>query len=186
MAQSELTETRLKTAQVFNGVLLDVRRDEVRLPDGRTSVREVIHHPGAAAVLPVRDDGRLVLVRQYRYAIDQETIEVPAGKRDANEAAAVTAERELAEEIGYGCHRLESLGMIHPSMGYCDETIEIFLARDLFRQDGSLDEDEFVQPLETTFDEALAWVREGKITDVKTIIALDWATRALAGEWRQV
>lgn len=186
MAHSELTETRLETAQVFRGVLLDVRRDEVRLPDGRMSVREVIRHPGAAAVVPVWDDGRLMLVRQYRYAIAQETIEVPAGKRDANEAAAVTAERELTEEIGYGCHRLESLGMIHPAVGYSDETIEIFLARDLFRQEGALDEDEFVKPLESTLDEAQRWVREGKITDVKTIIALDWAVRALAGEWRRV
>lgn len=183
MPGHDLRETRLTTTQVYRGVLLDVRRDEVELPNGRRSVREYIRHPGAAAVVPVPAPGRVVLVRQYRYALEAETIEVPAGKRDAGEELSVTARRELAEETGYECSELMRLGLIHPSVGYSDESIEIYLARGLRRTEGRADPDEFIEPLECPLQEALEWVRQGKITDVKTIIALDWADRYLSGAW---
>ena len=183
MSDHDLRESRLTTTQVYRGVLLDVRRDEVELPNGRRSVREYIRHPGAAAVVPVPAPGRVVLVRQYRYALAAVTIEVPAGKRDAGEEPSVTARRELAEETGYECSELLRLGLIHPGVGYSDESIEIFLAQDLARVEGGTDPDEFVEPMECPLPEALEWVRQGKITDVKTIIALDWAERYLSGTW---
>ncbi len=183
MPDRHLREKRISGANVFRGVLLDVYRDEVALPDSGTSVREYIRHPGAAVLAPLTDDGRLIFVRQFRYALDRVMVEFPAGKLDPGEDPAVAAARELAEEIGYHPGKLTHLGLIHPCIGYSDERIEVFLAEQLRPRAAAAEADELLEPFELDLEEALAWVREGKITDVKTIIALYWTEKYLAGEW---
>ncbi len=183
MPDRHLREKRLSGANVFRGVLLDVWRDEVTLPDGGTSVREYIRHPGAVVMAPQLDDGRLIFVRQFRYALGRVMVELPAGKLDPGEDPAVAAARELAEETGYHPGQLTHLGLIHPCIGYSDEQIEIYLATELEPAEGASEHDEFLEPFDLGLEVALEWVREGKITDVKTTIALYWAERHRAGAW---
>ncbi len=178
-----LKEKTLSSASVFKGKLLDVRRDEVELPDGITTIREYIRHPGAAVMVPLLENGDLVFLSQYRYAVGEVMVELPAGKLDPGEAPLDTAKRELVEETGYTCERLTRLGLIHPCIGYSDERIAVYLATGLKPAKAEGESDEFVEPFELSLKEALEWIRQGKITDVKTIIALYWAERHLAGEW---
>ncbi len=183
MPDRHLRENRLTGANVFRGMLLDVWRDEVTLPDGGTAVREYIRHPGAVVMVPLMDDGRLIFVRQFRYALGRVMVELPAGKLDPGEDPAVAASRELAEETGYHPGQLTHLGLIHPCIGYSDERIEVYLAEQLRPQAAAAEADELLEPFDLDFKEALEWVREGKITDVKTIIALYWTERHRAGAW---
>jgi ADP-ribose pyrophosphatase len=184
MPPEDLKENTVSSSSVFRGKLLDVYQDEVILPDGKVSIREFIRHPGAAVMVPLLEKDRIIMLRQFRYALDQVLVELPAGKLDLGEAPETTAERELAEEIGYTSHSLTRLGMIHPCIGYSDEQIVVFLAEDLTRVDAQGERDEFVEPFEITLPEALTWIENGRITDVKTIIALYWAERYLSGNWR--
>ncbi len=179
----DLREKTIASQSVFKGRLLDVWRDEVALPNGATSIRETIRHPGAAVMVPVPGDNRVILVRQFRYAVGQVMVELPAGKLDPGEEPEATARRELAEEIGYLPGHLVRLGLIHPCIGYSDEQITVYLATGLQPTTTNYDGDEFLEPFELSMDGALEWIRQGKITDVKTIIALYWAERHLAGEW---
>ncbi len=181
---SHLHEERLDSTQVFDGVLLDVRRDRVRLPDGGESVREYIIHPGAVVVIAVLDDGRLLFENQFRYPLQRDFLELPAGKIDAGEAVEQTARRELLEETGYEADTWRHLGVMHPCIGYSDERIEIFLARGLRKvAEPSLDHNEFLDVLSLSLREAVEAVRTGRITDAKTITALFWAEKVLAGAW---
>ncbi len=183
MADRHLREKPLSSRSVFKGILLDVYRDEVTLPGGGRAVREYIRHPGAAVMVPRLDDGRLIFVRQFRYALDRVMVEFPAGKLDPGETPVYAAARELAEEIGYHPGKLTRLGLIHPGIGYSDEGIEVFLAEELQPRPAATAADELLEPFELSLEEALEWVPEGKITDVKTIIALYWTERYLAGHW---
>ncbi len=160
-----------------------VFRDSVSMPDGNTSIREHIRHPGAAMVVPMLENGRLIMVRQYRYALGRVMVEFPAGKHDPGEDSITTANRELLEETGYTAHEMTYLGHIHPAIGFSDEQIELYIARDLHAGKANTDHDEFLQVFETTLHEALNWVELGQITDTKTIIALYWVERYLAGRW---
>ena len=160
-----------------------MRRDEVELPDGSTGVREYIRHPGAVVMAPLLEGSRLVLLRQFRYAVGEVMVELPAGKVDPGEEPEEAARRELAEEIGYTCGKLVRLGLIHPCSGYSDERIVVYLAKGLQRQAARSESDEFVEPFELGLEEALGWIEQGRITDVKTIIALYWAERHLKREW---
>ncbi len=178
-----LTEKTLSSKPVFRGRLLDVRRDEVELPDGATTVREYIRHPGAAVMVPLLENGNLVFLRQYRYAVGAVMVELPAGKLDPGEDPLDTARRELAEETGYTSRDLVRLGLIHPCIGYSDEQIVVYLATGLRPAEARTEHDEFVEPFELSLEEALAWIEQGRITDVKTIIALYWTERYLAGGW---
>ena len=182
---NRLKEKCLHAGVVYQGRLLDVRRDEVELPDGSQAVREYIRHPGAAVMVPLREDGTIIFLRQFRYALDRVMVELPAGKLDAGEEPEATARRELAEEIGYTARDLVRLGLIHPCIGYSDEEIVVYLAQNLERREAEAEVDEFVEPFDLGLEEALGWIEEGKITDVKTIIALYWAERYLQGEWGQ-
>jgi ADP-ribose pyrophosphatase len=167
-----LAETTIGSEDVFDGVLLKVRRDVVRLPDGNTAVRECIRHPGAVLILAQRDDGRIPFVRQFRYPVGQVLLELPAGRIDPGEAVEGCARREFREETGYAAREWRRLGMIHPCVGYSDERIEIFLARDLVDVGARPDADEFLEILHLTPDEAEQAARDGRITDAKTVCAL--------------
>ncbi|HEX6265453.1 MAG TPA: NUDIX hydrolase [Burkholderiales bacterium] len=171
----DLTEHCISSERVFDGALLKVHRDAVRLPDGNTGAREYIRHPGAVAVVPLFDDGRVLLERQFRYPHGREFIELPAGKLEPGEPHLDTAKRELLEETGYVAQEWTRLGVIHTAIAYTDEAIGLFLARKLTKERSpQLDAGEFVETLIVPLDEALAMVREGRITDCKTVAALLW------------
>jgi ADP-ribose pyrophosphatase len=171
----DLTEQFLSGELVFDGKLLKVHRDVVRLPDGTEGAREYIRHPGAVAVVPLFEDRSVLLERQFRYPHGREFIEVPAGKLEPDEPHLATAKRELLEETGYAAAEWTRLGLIHTSIAYSDEGIELFLARKLRKErPPRLDAGEFVETLIVPFDEALAMVRDGRITDSKSVAALLW------------
>ncbi len=171
----DLTEHRLSGELVFDGKLLKVHRDRVRLPDGSEGAREYIRHPGAVAIVPLFDDGRVLLERQFRYPQRREFIEVPAGKLEPDEPHLDTAKRELLEETGYAAGEWTRLGVIHSAIAYTDEAIDLFLAKKLRKEhSGALDPGEFVETLIVPFGEAIAMIRDGRITDTKTVSALLW------------
>jgi ADP-ribose pyrophosphatase len=172
--QTDLSEQTLDGEEVFAGRLLKVHRDRVRLPDGSETVREYIRHPGAVAIVALFDDGRVLLERQHRYALRRDFIEIPAGKLDPGEAHLVTAKRELLEETGYVAAEWRRLGIIHNAIGYSDEGIELWLARKLEKRERKLEQDEFLETLVVPFDEAVAMVRDGRVTDAKTVAGLLW------------
>jgi ADP-ribose pyrophosphatase len=176
---SKLKETQLSTEQIYKGTLLDVRRDEITLPNGKTSAREYIKHPGAACIVPVLPDGNIALIKQYRYPVQSEMIELPAGKLDPGEKPEVCAKRELEEEIGYSAGKLTFVCNIHPAIGFASEKMWIYLAEDLIKTVENTDHDEFLVLMPTHLDDAIKMVWDGKITDVKTIIGLLWAERLL-------
>ena len=170
----DLTEKELSSKQLFSGRLLEVYIDKVLLPNGKTSTREWIDHPGAACIIPVFPNGKLGLIRQYRYAAKNEFIEFPAGKLDKGESPESCAKRELEEEIGYTTKTLTFLTNIHPAIGFCNEKMWIYLAEDLTKTSEKKDEDEFLELIQTTPEKAINMVKNGEITDVKTVIGLLW------------
>jgi ADP-ribose diphosphatase len=177
--ESDFTETVQSSKTVYRGRLLHVLEDEVRLPDGRSARREYIRHPGAAVMLPMPDPASVVLVRQFRYPLERHFYEVPAGKIDPGEAPLATARRELQEECGFVAAEWRHLATIHPCIGYSDERMELFLARQLTPVEHAPEQDEFLEVLTVSLGEALGWIRDGRITDVKTVIGLMWADRFL-------
>lgn len=177
----DLQEICLESAAVYDGHLLHVRKDSVRLSNGQVHIREYITHPGAVAVLALLDNGRLVMERQYRYAPQREFIEIPAGKIDPREDLLCTAQRELLEETGYIAAEWTHLATTWPCIGYADEHIDYFLARGLTYQGRRLDDGEFLEVFELSLTDALEMVRQGKINDSKTIIGLFWLEKTLKG-----
>jgi ADP-ribose pyrophosphatase len=169
-----VTEEFLQGELVFSGRLLEVHRDRVRLPDGSEGVREYIRHPGAVAIVALFDDGRVLLERQYRYPLQREFIEIPAGKLETGENHLETARRELLEETGYVAAEWRRLGLIHNAIGYSDEGIEIWAARGLELREQQLAQGEFLEVFTVPLAEAQAMARDGRITDVKTIAGLLW------------
>lgn len=174
MARKDLSEHFVSGEEVFSGRLLRVRRDLVRLPDGNQSVREYVRHPGAVVMVALFEDDRVLLERQFRYPHGRDFIELPAGKLEPGEPHLQTAQRELLEETGYVASDWRRLGVMHPSVGYTDEAIELFLAKGLTKKEARLDDGEFLEVLEVPFAEALAMVRDGRITDAKSIAGLLW------------
>jgi ADP-ribose pyrophosphatase len=179
----KLTEKKLKSEVVYEGPFLKVVKDDVELPNGKTGTREYIPHPGAAMIIPVTDQGRLMMIRQFRYPLQSIFIEFPAGKIDAGETALQAAKRELIEEIGQSAKEFKHLTTIHPVIGYSNEHIEIYLAQGLAPAEQHLDEEEFVDVFETSFDDAMKLMKEGKITDVKTMVGLFWYQQVLKNNW---
>jgi ADP-ribose pyrophosphatase len=179
----DFSETTIASEKVFDGVLLHVRKDIVRLPNGHIATREYIEHQGAAMVLAFVDERTLLLERQFRYPLRRHFIELPAGKIDRGEEPLNTAQRELREECGYEAAFWRHLGTLHPCIGYADERIELYLARDLTHVGDALDEDEFLQVFHVSIDEALEWIRTGRITEPKAITGLLWADKIARGEW---
>lgn len=172
---SHLIESELSSKTVFEGALLNVRKDRVLLPNGKESIREYIVHPGAVVILAFLDNGKLLFEKQYRYPLRRVFLELPAGKIDPGESIIDTARRELKEETGYIASEWEYLGVMHPCIGYSDERIEIFSARGLhLAGERELDHNEFLDVLELSPDDARQAVWDGRITDAKTITSLFW------------
>jgi len=177
---SDLKETRIASEQKFSGRLIKLYLDQVELPNGQTSSREWIDHPGAVCLIPILPDDKICLIRQFRYGPGEEFIEIPAGKLDSGEAPLECAYRELEEETGYRANKLTFLTNIHPAIGFSNEKMWMYLAEDLEKYENKLDQDEFLELLPTPLEKALDWIWSGKITDVKTIIGLLWAKRLLS------
>ena len=178
-----LLETGLDREEVFAGQLLHVRRDTVRLPDGKQACREFVTHPGAVLMIAELTNGKLLFERQFRYPLDRVFLELPAGKIHPGEEILLTAQRELREETGYVAEHWHHLGTIHPCIGYSDERIEIFFARGLSHVGHALDDGEFLEVLELDLEEAIEAVRDGRLTDGKSVAGLFWAERVLSGRW---
>jgi ADP-ribose pyrophosphatase len=167
-----LVETPIESECVFQGKLLHVRRDQVRLPDGGEATREYIVHPGAVLIVPVLADGRLVVERQFRYPLNRVFLEFPAGKLDPGESPLATARRELVEEAGYTATEWTRLGTVHTVVSYSTEAIEFFLAEGLTHVGARLDPGEFLEVGVLSIAEMLAALDRGEVTDVKTVAAL--------------
>lgn len=169
-----LVERRVGGATLLAGGFLEVHKDEVLLPDGSAATREYIRHPGAVAVVPILDDGRLVLVRQYRYPVAKVLLEWPAGKRDDGESTLACAMRELQEETGYTAREWAYGGEIHNAAAYSSESIWIWFARGLVAGAQRLDHGEFVEPVVLGEAELEALAARDGLPDVKTLIGLQW------------
>ncbi len=171
---TQLKEKKLSSKSIYKGSLLDIYVDEVQVHNGKRKVREYTKHPGAAAVIPILPDGKIGLIRHYRYPTNQIHIEVPAGKIDPGEDIETTARRELAEEIGYIPQKLTFLTKINPCIGYSDESIWLYLGEELKQVNDYTTGDESIEFYPVTFDDAVELVWTGKVTDVKTIISIFW------------
>lgn len=180
---AHLREVGVGFEQVFRGRLLDVRRDTVRLPDGSQATREYIKHDGAVMVVPILDDGRLVMERQWRYPIDQVMLEFPAGKIDPGESPFTCARRELLEETGYAAAQWARIGVIHNAIAYSSEAIEVWFARGLRHDGAKLDDGEFLEVTLLSVDELDALCAAGQVSDTKTLFGLLWLQNWRAGRW---
>ena len=178
-----LRETCIESEQVWRGRLIDLRRDRVRLPDGREAGREYIVHPGAVMVVPILDDGRLVVERQYRYPLHRAFVEFPAGKLDGDEPPFDCAVRELAEETGYRAAEWARAGILHNAIAYSDEGIEVWFARGLTAGPARLEDGEFLDVFTLTLDELEQQAQRGELTDAKTLIGILWLSKWRAGQW---
>ncbi len=170
-----MTDYRLATKRVYEGRVLKVDLDLVSLPNGKQTNLEMIRHPGASAVVPLFPDGRVRLIRQFRYAAEAFILEVPAGKLDPGETPARCAAREVEEEAGVRAGRLHSLGFIFTTPGFTDERIHLFAATGLTPVERHLDDDEVIDTVDMTLSEALRLARTGGIQDSKSLCAL-WRT----------
>jgi ADP-ribose pyrophosphatase len=182
-SDKHLREETVLSEQVYRGHFLDVRRDQVRLPDGALAQREYIVHPGAVMMVPLLDDGRVVVERQFRYPLRRVMLEFPAGKRDAGEPAVQCAMRELAEETGYRAAEWARAGILHNAIAYSDEGIEVWFARGLTLGDRKLDEGEFLDVSTASLEELESLARDGELTDAKTLIGLLWLRQWREGRW---
>ena len=178
-----LREETLRSERVYHGRFLEVRRDQVRLPDGTTAQREYIVHPGAVMVVPLLDDGRLVVERQWRYPLGRVMLEFPAGKIDPGEPPFACAARELIEETGYRAAEWARAGILHNAIAYSNEGIEVWFARGLTPGERALDAGEFLDVIAMSADELDTLACRGELTDAKTLIGLLWLQSWRAGRW---
>ena len=179
---NKLEEKTIFSENIFKGKLLDVRKDKVTLPNNEMGFREWINHPGAACSVPLLSGNKIILVKQYRYPIREETIEIPAGKIDLGEDPEKCAYRELEEETGYKAKELTLLTSFYPAIGFANEKIWIYLAKNLVKSNSNTDKDEFVETISVDLNIALDMVAQGMIKDSKTIIGLMWLDKYLKNE----
>jgi ADP-ribose pyrophosphatase len=184
LAKDGLAETCLDSTTVFRGKLLHVVSDRVVLIGGKHSVREYIKHPGASMIIAMPEPGVITLVRQFRYPLGRHFIELPAGKIDESEDPLDAAKRELKEETGFTGAQWRHLTTLHPCIGYSDESIELYLARELTQRGATPDDGEHLEVMYVPVAEALEWVRDGRITEAKAVTGLLWADKLLRGDWK--
>jgi ADP-ribose pyrophosphatase len=177
--KADLTEHLISSETIASSGMLTVKRDQVRLPNGNSSQREYVLHPGAVVVVPLLANGNVILEKQFRYALNNVFIELPAGKIDAGEDILITGQRELLEETGYSAAEWIKLGHQHPCIGYSNEIIHMYMARGLTAGDKMLDDDEHLEVFEVSFNDCLTMIKNGEITDGKTIVALYSAEKFL-------
>ncbi len=182
-----LRELRQSSDKILSGRFLQVFSDQVTLPDGKSTFREYIVHPGAVMVIPLLTDDqgqtRIVLERQFRYPVRQVMIELPAGKRDGEEDLLLCAQRELREETGYTATQWAHAGVMHPCISYSTEFIDIWFAKGLRAGPRELDAGEFLEVFSASTDQFFAWCRDGRITDAKTLTGALWLQNYLSGAW---
>jgi len=178
-----LIEEKIAGEEILKGRFLHAFRDTVRLPDGGETTREFIVHPGAVMMVPMLDDGRLVLERQFRYPMGRVMVEFPAGKLDRGENALDCARRELLEETGYSASAWARAGVLHPVISYSTEFIEVWFCRGLVLTERKLDDGEFLEVFTATPQQVIDWCRDGVITDAKSLIGAMWLQNVLAGTW---
>ena len=182
-ADAHLREQTLDSRQVYLGSFLDVRHDQVRLPDGGLAQREYIVHPGAVMMVPLLDDGRLVVERQWRHPLARVMLEFPAGKLDRGEPPLQCAIRELIEETGYRAAEWARAGVLHNAIAYSNEGIEVWFARGLTPGERHLDAGEFLDVTEMSAEQLDSLAQRGHLTDAKTLIGLMWLQNWRAGRW---
>jgi len=183
MDDAHLKEEGTASELLFKGNFLEAKRDTVRLPDGKSATREYIVHPGAVVVVPLLDDGRVAMVRQYRYPIDRVMTEFPAGKLDPGEDPLFCGQRELQEETGYTAREWAHAGAMHLAVAYSTEIIHIYFARGLTVGSQQLDHEEFVELTAATPGQLLDWCRDGTVSDAKTLTCTLWLQNVLSGAW---
>jgi ADP-ribose pyrophosphatase len=181
--EEHLSEVGLSRQTVFKGRLLHAVCDEVMLPNGATASREFIIHSGAVMIIPMLNDGRVVLERQFRYPVDRVMIEFPAGKLDAGESSLLCAQRELHEETGFTAAEWAFAGVTHPVISYSTEHIDIWFARGLVEGPRALDDGEFLDVITATPDDLINWCAQGSVTDAKTFVGAMWLQNVLSGRW---
>ncbi|MGN1400578.1 MAG: NUDIX hydrolase [Bacillus sp. (in: firmicutes)] len=169
-------EKTISSSEIFSGKVIKVQVDDVELPNGKQSKREIVKHPGAVAVIAITPENKIVMVEQYRKALEQSIVEIPAGKLEPGEEPALTARRELEEETGYECGSLELITSFYTSPGFADELVHMYVAKDLKKKEDAadLDEDEFVELMEITLEEAEQLMEEKRICDAKTAFAVQY------------
>ncbi|WP_088816113.1 MULTISPECIES: NUDIX domain-containing protein [Listeria] len=172
----DLEEKTISEETIFKGRVVELSVANVRLPNGKIAKRELIKHPGAVGIIPITHDGKIVMVEQYRKPLEKTVVEIPAGKMEVNEPKEETAQRELEEETGYKASGLELLTSFYTAPGFADEIIHIYVARGLHKQNKPLaqDDDEFINVLEVTLDEAKQLIEEASICDAKTMFAIQY------------
>ncbi|MGQ9009528.1 ADP-ribose pyrophosphatase [Bacillus stercoris] len=171
-----LEEKTIAKEQIFSGKVIDLYVEDVELPNGKTSKREIVKHPGAVAVLAVTDEGKIILVKQFRKPLERTIVEIPAGKLEKGEKPEYTALRELEEETGYTAKKLTKITAFYTSPGFADEIVHVFLAEELsvLEEKRELDEDEFVEVMEVTLEDALKLVESREVYDAKTAYAIQY------------
>jgi ADP-ribose pyrophosphatase len=180
---AHLREVTLRSERVFDGIFLHANRDVVRLPDGKEAGREYILHPGAVMLIPILANGDVVMERQWRHPLNRAFIEFPAGKIDPGEPPLDTCRRELQEETGYTAERFTFVTTINNAISYSNEHIDLYLASGLTAGEAKLDAEEFLEVFAVKPSQVLDWVRDGTITDVKTIIGAFWLEKLLSKAW---
>ncbi|WP_422123457.1 NUDIX hydrolase [Planococcus sp. X10-3] len=177
-------EKTIRSERIYEGKIINLKVDDVSLPNGKTSKRELIEHPGAVAIVAFTPENKIIMVEQYRKALERSIIEVPAGKLEKGESPESTAMRELEEETGYSAESLELIQSFSTSPGFADEVVHLFFAEGLKKsQSGAVtDEDEFVELMEVTVEEAEEMMRDNRIFDAKTAFAVLWAKQRLSIE----
>lgn len=169
-----MREKTIHSKRIYNGRIINLRVDEVILPNGKKTIREIMEHPGAVAIVPLLSDKRVILIEQFRKAVERIILEIPAGKLERGETPLSCAKRELVEETGYQAGKLKKIISFYPSPGFTTEIIHIFVATNLKRQykKMNLDEDEFLEIKIVKLNKAIEYIEQGKIKDSKTIIGL--------------
>jgi ADP-ribose pyrophosphatase len=178
----KLKETKISSEEIFKGEIIKLNFDRVKLPDGKITTREKVSHPGAVAIVPLDKNGNIYFVKQFRYPVNKVLLEIPAGKIDRNENPLNSAKRELREEIGAAGGRLIHLTTFYSSPGFCNEIMHIYLAMDFIKKENNLEADEFLEVIELRIEDALAYIKSGKIKDAKTIIGVLFAYDYITGK----